>query len=62
MSNTPSISSLTRAVALACALGGLIGAAHADTVVKLGFAAPLTGPQAHYGEEYKNGVTRMALT
>ena len=28
-----------------------------DLVVKLGFAAPLTGPQAHYGEEYKNGVT-----
>lgn len=26
-------------------------------VVKIGFAAPLTGPQAHYGEEYKNGVT-----
>lgn len=26
-------------------------------VVKIGFAAPLTGPQSHYGEEYKNGVT-----
>ena len=26
-------------------------------VVNIGFAAPLTGPQAHYGEEYKNGVT-----
>ncbi|UDM17179.1 branched-chain amino acid ABC transporter substrate-binding protein [Vogesella sp. XCS3] len=26
-------------------------------VIKIGFAAPLTGPQAHYGEEYKNGVT-----
>lgn len=32
-------------------------AAAGDVVVKLGFAAPLTGPQAHYGEEYKNGVT-----
>ncbi len=32
-------------------------AAAGETVVKLGFAAPLTGPQAHYGEEYKNGVT-----
>ncbi len=31
-------------------------AAGGDTV-KIGFAAPLTGPQAHYGEEYKNGVT-----
>ena len=27
------------------------------TTVKIGFSAPLTGPQAHYGEEYKNGVT-----
>lgn len=27
------------------------------TTVKIGFVAPLTGPQAHYGEEYKNGVT-----
>lgn len=26
-------------------------------MVNIGFAAPLTGPQAHYGEEYKNGVT-----
>ncbi|HEX9181374.1 MAG TPA: branched-chain amino acid ABC transporter substrate-binding protein, partial [Burkholderiales bacterium] len=25
-------------------------------VVKLGFAAPLTGPQAHYGQEMMNGV------
>lgn len=25
-------------------------------VVKLGFAAPLTGPQAHYGKGYQNGV------
>src|SRR5690606_24279275 len=31
--------------------------AHADeTVVKLGFAAPLTGPQSHYGEDMKNGL------
>ncbi|NYT63627.1 branched-chain amino acid ABC transporter substrate-binding protein [Alcaligenaceae bacterium] len=27
------------------------------TVVKLGFAAPLTGPQSHYGEDMKNGLT-----
>jgi branched-chain amino acid transport system substrate-binding protein len=26
------------------------------TVVRLGFAAPLTGPQAHYGVEMRNGV------
>lgn len=30
----------------------------ADTeVVKFGFAAPLTGPQSHYGEDMKNGLT-----
>jgi branched-chain amino acid transport system substrate-binding protein len=28
-----------------------------DTVVRLGFAAPLTGPQSHYGEDMKNGLT-----
>ncbi|HSD61272.1 MAG TPA: branched-chain amino acid ABC transporter substrate-binding protein [Burkholderiales bacterium] len=28
----------------------------AEQVVRLGFAAPLTGPQAHYGQEMKNGV------
>lgn len=27
-----------------------------EKVVKLGFAAPLTGPQAHYGKEMQNGV------
>src|SRR3546814_19502351 len=38
--------------------GFAFGPAHAtDTVVKLGFAAPLTGPQSHYGEDMKNGLT-----
>jgi branched-chain amino acid transport system substrate-binding protein len=27
-----------------------------EEVVRLGFAAPLTGPQAHYGKEMQNGV------
>ncbi|HZH57130.1 MAG TPA: branched-chain amino acid ABC transporter substrate-binding protein [Burkholderiaceae bacterium] len=31
--------------------------AAAEQVVKLGFAAPLTGPQSHYGEDMKNGLT-----
>lgn len=31
-------------------------AAAEEQVVKLGFAAPLTGPQAHYGKEMQNGV------
>jgi branched-chain amino acid transport system substrate-binding protein len=28
----------------------------AEQVVKLGFAAPLTGPQSHYGAEMRNGI------
>lgn len=28
----------------------------AARIVKIGFAAPLTGPQAHYGKGYQNGV------
>ncbi len=31
-------------------------ASASERVVKLGFAAPLTGPQAHYGKEMQNGV------
>ena len=33
------------------------GPATAEQVVKLGFAAPLTGPQSHYGEDMRNGLT-----
>ncbi|QEL54582.1 branched-chain amino acid ABC transporter substrate-binding protein [Chromobacterium paludis] len=65
------LSTLTLAVAAAVALSACgkkddtaqSGAASAPaqaagaTEVKIGFAAPLTGPQSHYGEEYKNGVT-----
>lgn len=34
------------------------GAEHAggERIVRLGFAAPLTGPQAHYGNDMRNGV------
>jgi branched-chain amino acid transport system substrate-binding protein len=37
----------------------VVGAASAQAVedVKVGFAAPLTGAQAHYGEDFLNGVT-----
>ncbi|UOO92977.1 branched-chain amino acid ABC transporter substrate-binding protein [Vitreoscilla stercoraria] len=31
-------------------------AANGNNEIVIGFAAPLTGPQSHYGEEYKNGV------
>ena len=42
-------------VALMLALGGTAALA-APLEVKLGFAAPLTGPQAHYGKDMQNGV------
>lgn len=32
-----------------------------EEIVKIGLAAPLTGPQAHLGKDYENGV-RLALT
>ncbi|MDP5240664.1 branched-chain amino acid ABC transporter substrate-binding protein [Uliginosibacterium sp. 31-16] len=31
-------------------------AAAAAQIIKIGFSAPLTGPQAHYGKGYQNGV------
>ena len=36
------------------------GSAWADTVVKIGFASPLSGPQSHYGKDNEN-ATRMAI-
>jgi len=63
-------SSFRRAVALGALAAALAGCgresppaprvqpapAVPEQVVRLGFAAPLTGPQAHYGQEMKNGV------
>ena len=57
MTSSKTFKYLSTTVALACAFGGLASAVHADTTVKLGFAAPLTGPQAHYGEDMRNGLT-----
>lgn len=46
---------------LALALLGPAGAmAQAMEIVKIGFASPLTGPQAHYGKDNQNGA-RMAI-
>ncbi|AOB31819.1 amino acid ABC transporter substrate-binding protein [Bordetella sp. H567] len=47
-----------RSVAMSIATGFCVaGAAHAaDTEVKLGYAGPLTGPQAHYGEDMQKGL------
>ncbi|SAI55537.1 amino acid ABC transporter [Bordetella ansorpii] len=44
---------LAAGIAAACLAGG---AAHAADI-KFGFAGPLTGPQAHYGEDMQNGLT-----
>jgi branched-chain amino acid transport system substrate-binding protein len=41
--------------AVACGQGEQ-GAPEKSQVIRLGFAAPLTGPQAHYGEEMQEGV------
>lgn len=49
----------TRIAASAAVFASLsLGGAHAQdvNVVKLGFAAPLTGPQSHYGEDMRNGL------
>ncbi|KJV27343.1 ABC transporter substrate-binding protein [Aquitalea magnusonii] len=52
-------------MSMVLALGGMmapfaIAAAHADTVVKIGFSSPLSGPQAHYGKDNENG-TKLAI-
>ncbi len=48
------------AVAVGTLLAALPLTASADVTVKIGFAAPLTGPNANYGADLKNGV-QMAL-
>ncbi|SAL71009.1 extracellular ligand-binding receptor [Caballeronia terrestris] len=47
------------AAALAVAGLSLAGTAFAEQVedVKVGFAAPMTGAQAHYGKDFENGIT-----
>ena len=46
---------------IAFAIAGLtVGAAHAQTVVKIGHAGPLTGPVAHFGKDGENGA-RLAV-
>lgn len=50
------------AASIAMLAGAAMGTANAQDVrvVKFGFAAPLTGPQAHYGEDFRNGL-QLAL-
>lgn len=47
-------------VALGLAILGGGARAQAPAVVLIGFASPLTGPQAHYGKDNQNGA-RMAI-
>ncbi|MBP7582045.1 MAG: branched-chain amino acid ABC transporter substrate-binding protein [Vogesella sp.] len=48
------------AVWVAGAILAMSSPAFADTVVKIGFASPMSGPQAHYGKDNEN-ATRMAI-
>jgi branched-chain amino acid transport system substrate-binding protein len=48
------------ALLLAAALGSGAAPAQPVEVVRIGFASPLTGPQAHYGEDNLNGA-RLAI-
>jgi branched-chain amino acid transport system substrate-binding protein len=55
------LSHLTRIVTGALVLLLAAGVhAQAQQVVKIGFASPLTGPQAHYGQDNRNGA-EMAI-
>jgi branched-chain amino acid transport system substrate-binding protein len=47
--------SLTTLVCAAAVATTMAGVTHAADV-KIGFAAPLTGPQSHYGEDMQNGL------
>ncbi|CAM3772555.1 branched-chain amino acid ABC transporter substrate-binding protein [Bordetella tumulicola] len=44
------------ALVAALAAASFVSMAHAEDI-KFGFAAPLTGPQSHYGEDMQNGLT-----
>ena len=52
-------SRISRFLAWVCAASASLAAAQTE-VVRLGFASPLTGPQAHYGEDNLRGA-RMAI-
>ncbi len=54
MHSTNGFKLLAAAAATMAALA--VTPAGAEQVVKLGFAAPLTGPQSHYGEDMRNGL------
>ncbi|ARP90254.1 branched chain amino acid ABC transporter substrate-binding protein [Bordetella genomosp. 9] len=53
---TTTIKTLAAAIAAGFCMAGAAHAADTEEV-KLGYAGPLTGPQAHYGEDMQNGLT-----
>ncbi len=59
-SSTLLLSALLASTLLACSKSEAPHAAGDELVVKIGAAAPLTGPQAHIGKDNENG-TRMAI-
>ena len=46
---------------LAAALCALGSAASAQEVIKLGYAGPMTGPQAQYGKDMQNGLNARGV-
>lgn len=51
---------LPRRLALCTLLALCAGHAAADQIVRIGFASPLSGPQAHYGKDNEN-ASKMAI-
>lgn len=60
MSLSNSSLALRHAALASIAFCSLAGIAQAQTVVKIGHIAPVSGPQAHYGRDNENGA-RMAV-
>ena len=48
-------------LAASIAAAGMAASAQAADV-KFGFAAPLTGPQSHYGEDMQNGLNLLGVS
>jgi branched-chain amino acid transport system substrate-binding protein len=60
MSQTLKPSQIARSIAVSAALVSATGFVHAQTVIKIGHVAPLTGNQAHLGKDNENGA-RLAI-
>jgi len=60
MSQTLKPSQIARSIAVSAALASATGFVHAQTVIKIGHVAPLTGNQAHLGKDNENGA-RLAI-